>query len=59
MLDDGGFYIEKSEVLNEALNAMVLVFKLKNTSLKNDILSLYVMKESRYWLVCMVQIHDK
>ncbi len=59
MLDDGGFYIEKSEVLNEALNAMVLVFKLQNTSLKNDILSLYVMKESRYWLVCMVQIHDK
>lgn len=59
MLDDGGFYIEKSEVLSEALNAKVLVFKLKNTSLKNVILSLYVMKGSRYWLVGMVQIHDK
>lgn len=59
MLDDGGFYIEKTEFLNETLNAMVLVFKLKNTSLKNVNLSLYVMKGSRYWLVGMVHIHDK
>lgn len=46
MLDDGGFHFEGCVFLSEALNTMVFKLKLKNTWLKNVILSLYIEKGS-------------